>query len=109
MRVLHVIPGIDPRLGGTVAVGTGLAAAQADAGLDVTVVHLFRADDDTSIADMLRSRRVAVTGVGPVTTSYGGHPDSARVVEDLVSRSDVVHVHALWEQIQYRAARAARR
>jgi glycosyltransferase involved in cell wall biosynthesis len=107
MRVLHVIPGIDPRLGGPVAVVAGLAAAQADAGLGASVLNLFAAGDDSSAAESLRSRGVAVTEVGPVTDGRGNHPQLVRTVEELVPRADVVHVHALWETIQFHAARAA--
>ena len=109
MRVLHVISGIDPRLGGTAAVVSGLATAQQEAGLDVAVATHYSPVDDRAAATALRTRGIAVTEIGPVTGRRGRHPDMLRSIDSLVAQIDVVHVHGLWEEIQHLAARSAQR
>ena len=109
MRVLHVISGIDPRLGGTAAVVSGLATAQQEAGLDVAVATHYSPVDDRAAATALRTRGVAVTEIGPVTSRRGRHPDMSRSIDSLVAQTDVVHVHGLWEEIQHLAAQSAQR
>jgi glycosyltransferase involved in cell wall biosynthesis len=109
MRVLHVISGIDPRLGGTAAVVSGLAAAQREAGLDAAVATHYSPADDRAAATALRARGISVTEIGPVAGRLGRHPDMSRTIDALAAQFDVVHVHGLWEEIQHTAATAARR
>lgn len=108
MNVLHVMPAIDPKVGGPIAMA-GLAAAQRRAGMDVTMLAVTRPGNDLAVARQLESAGVKVTLVGPV----GSRSDEARalgagVLDDAVRAADVVHLHALWEEAQYRAARACR-
>jgi glycosyltransferase involved in cell wall biosynthesis len=107
MRVLHVISGIDPRLGGTAAVVSGLAAAQRDVGLEVAVATHYSPADDRAAAEHLRARGIAVTEIGPVAGRRGRHPDMSGTIRALVSESHVVHIHGLWEEIEHHAASAA--
>src|SRR5688572_23118397 len=109
MRVLHVISNLDARGGGPAVALAGLAAAQVAAGLDVSIVATFRAGDDVTVADTLRGAGATVNMVGPASGPLARHPDLVPALEKAVASADVVHVHALWEEVQHQAARVARR
>src|SRR5881397_1940482 len=47
--------------------------------------------------------------IGPTTQPLSRHPQIAATLEAMTRDADVVHIHALWEEIQHRAARAAQR
>jgi len=108
LKVLHVISGIDPRGGGPAEALRGLATAQAAAGLNVRVLATFFAGDDLGIAAVLQARGVTVRLVGPCRKPLGRHPDLASATGEAVATADVVHIHALWEEVQHLSARAAR-
>jgi glycosyltransferase involved in cell wall biosynthesis len=107
MRILHVAPTIDPVQGGPVSVLAGLAPAQVQAGLDVSLLATWRQGESVALADRLKATGVNVTLIGPATGPLRRHPLLASDVADAVARADVVHVHALWEEVQHQAARAA--
>ncbi|MGB7160677.1 MAG: glycosyltransferase [Tepidisphaeraceae bacterium] len=107
MRALHVISSIDSRSGGPATALFGLASAQARAGLDVSVVSTAARGARDDVARKLREAGVAVTLVGPAIGPTLRHPALARTIEHAVAGADVVHIHALWEEIQHRAARTA--
>lgn len=117
MKILHVISELDPRAGGPAVALAGLTKAQAAAGLDVEVVATTRNDVNApnpptpvpalAAAQDLRAAGVNVTVVGPARGALARHPDLAAAVDRAVARAGIVHVHALWEEIQHRAARAA--
>lgn len=109
MRVLHVISGINPRQGGPTAALIGLAEAQRRAGLDVSVISSWQSEAEVLVAERLRKQGIRVTLVGPVRSILKRHPDMRGAVEEEVKRAQVVHVHALWEEIQHQAALAATR
>jgi glycosyltransferase involved in cell wall biosynthesis len=108
MRILHVVPTIDPAQGGPISVLAGLAPAQVAAGLDVSVVATTRAGENLVLSDRLKDAGVKVNLVGPATGALRRHPQLKTVVCSAVDAADVVHVHAVWEEIQHQAARAAR-
>ncbi len=105
MRVLHVTSSIHVSSGGTAAAVLGLARGQAAAGLSVTLLtterHAGRANDVDALG-------VTMHVLAPATGKFVRHPELARVAHQLVAAADVVHVHALWEDAQYQASRAAR-
>jgi len=107
LRVLHVMSSIDRRAGGPVAALAGLARAQLACGLRVSICASFGAGDDLALADELRRDGAEVHTVGP-TGRFGRHPELAGTLARLVGACDIVHIHALWEQIQHQAAAAAR-
>jgi glycosyltransferase involved in cell wall biosynthesis len=109
MRVLHVISGIDPVNGGPVTVLSGLARAQAAAGLRVSVVSTFAAGANLSVVEELKREGVAADVVGPASGMLFTHPDLKARLQELISNADLVHIHSLWEDIQHQAARAAQR
>lgn len=109
VKVLHVLSGIDSRSGGPAAALVGLTCAQAEFGLGVSVVVTYRAGDDLTHAQELRARGVNVVTIGPAFGPLMRHRDLFSSVSAQVAAADVVHIHAVWEEIQHVAALAARR
>jgi glycosyltransferase involved in cell wall biosynthesis len=109
MRVLHVLSGIDPRVGGPVAALVGLAEAQVSLGLRVSVLATWCAHADLSLAQRLLRRKVDVRTIGPCNAWMSRHRDVPRVAETMVREADVVHIHAMWEDVQHQTALAAQR
>src|SRR5260221_118985 len=107
MRILHAISGIDPRNGGPTNALLGLAAAQVRAGLDVRVVATWQDADAHRSARRLEELTVGVRMIGPAHGKLSRHPQIVSVLEEELERADVLHVHALWEEIQHQACRAA--
>jgi glycosyltransferase involved in cell wall biosynthesis len=108
-RVLHVTSGLELRAGGPAVALAGLAAGQQRAGLDVRVVASFREAGMPSVSEQLGQAGVAITSVGPCTGKFARHPDLPAAVQAAVEAADVVHIHALFEEVQHLAAQAARR
>ena len=109
MRVLHAISGIDASAGGTATAVTALARAQKRAGLDVAVFSTYRHTPATDAAAMLRGEGIDVIEVGPCRSLFQSHPDLKPRLREQILAADVIHIHALWEQVQHDAARLARR
>lgn len=107
MRILHAISGINRENGGPPIVLAALAAAQVRAGLDVSIVATWTTNPCPDIVAELQGRGIHVTHIGPAKNPMSRHPETAGAVGRLVSQADVVHVHAVWEQIQHLACRAA--
>lgn len=104
MRVLHVISAIDPRRGGPIAAMSGLAEAQQRGGCEVSVAVTWVAGESNACQPLERAR-VRVDMIGPATTPLRRHPELIRVLRRLIATSDIVHIHALWEEIQHQSAR----
>ncbi|HEX8322723.1 MAG TPA: glycosyltransferase [Tepidisphaeraceae bacterium] len=109
MRVAHVVSGLDRRTGGVAATVIGLAAAQARAGLNVTVLTSFMAGEDLSAVDELNAAGVPTRSIGPSTRLAGWHRENRAATDAAVAAADVLHVHGIWEDIQHQAMRAAQR
>jgi glycosyltransferase involved in cell wall biosynthesis len=110
MRILHAISGIDPRNGGPTHALIGLAASQQRAaGLSVRVISTWQERDAFRSAEKLESLGVGVRMVGPASGKLSRHPDLRNHLEEEIAQADVVHVHAVWEEMQYRAMRTAQR
>lgn len=109
MRLLHVISGLDPQNGGPTTALIGLSAAQAKAGMDVTILATWKIPDGIPVAEDLRRRGVKVIHVGPATGKLSRHPLLTAHCIAAVAEADVVHIHGLWEEVQHQTARACRR
>jgi glycosyltransferase involved in cell wall biosynthesis len=109
VHVLHVISSLDPRAGGTTAALVALAHAQMDAGLTVIIASTFAGDFRTDAVDRLRALGIKVHLVGPNRKLLAYHPGIKAMLAPLIESADIVHVHALWEEIQHQAAKLARR
>lgn len=106
-RLLHVIPDLDPRSGGTVSALAGLAIAQhRQLGWDVAVVTCATAHSDARIVNQLRSSGVAVAVLPPGRRFIPQQEFKGRV-SSLIAKTDCVHVHAVWEELQYVACTEA--
>jgi glycosyltransferase involved in cell wall biosynthesis len=108
MHVLHVISSLDARDGGPPAALAGLASAQQAAGLTVTVLATWRRGDAFGLAETLREAGVTVRPVGPAWGPLNMARGLKAEVHEAVASADVLHIHALWEQIQWLAAEQAR-
>lgn len=104
MKILHVISSIDPRTGGPATALAGLTTAQHAAGLDVRVVSTFSADYKSDLADKLVEQGIKVRVVGPVRGALGRHPELVPTLKHAILDADIVHIHAVWEEIQHQAA-----
>jgi glycosyltransferase involved in cell wall biosynthesis len=107
MRILHAISGINRENGGPPIVLAGLAAAQVRAGLEVSIVATWTTNPCPDVVAELEGKGIAVTHIGPARNPMSRHPDIAPTMDRLVAEADVVHVHAIWEEIQHAACRAA--
>lgn len=109
LRIMHIASGIDPRGGGTTTAVAGLAEAQVHAGLHVSVVATHTDDFEASVANRLRDSGVQVSLIGPTRTPLAYHGQIKPTLQRLIGECDIVHIHALWEEIQHRAAVVARK
>ncbi|MEM1108513.1 MAG: glycosyltransferase [Planctomycetota bacterium] len=102
-RVLHVIPTLDVLAGGTTAAVAGMAAAQADAGLGVSVLATFADPQAETFAPALSDQGVDVSLLGPSSGSLRRHADLPATLRQKIGEADVVHIHGLWEEPQHLA------
>jgi glycosyltransferase involved in cell wall biosynthesis len=109
MRIVHVISGIDPRNGGPTNALIGLSSAQARAGLRVRVVATWQENDAFQSAKRLEERGVGVHMIGQAHGKLSRHPQIVPALTEELKDADLLHVHAVWEEIQYQACRVARR
>lgn len=109
IHVLHVLSGIDSRQGGPAVALVGLATAQAELGMRVSVLVTYSEGDDLSRADELRARQIDVTLVGPASGALMRHRRLYAAAKECTGAADVLHIHALWEEIQHAAALTAKR
>lgn len=107
MRLLHVIPDLDPRSGGTVSALVGLAIAQARLGWQVSVLTTISGDD----FDCREITRLRTAGVSVTTISVNSRLSSIKPIRQAaaaaIADADRVHVHAVWEELQHQACLAA--
>jgi len=109
MRVVHVISSLDPSTGGALSALVGLCKAQHDIGIEVEVLATVRRGDNLELFDQMRrhgiSGKVIGQGMGPLVW----HPRIGSVLAAHIGKAQVVHIHALWEEIQHQAARCCQR
>lgn len=109
MRILHVISSIDPSRGGPTTALSGMIEAQIAAGLEAGLAATFDHAFDSRIADQLRDRGAEVYLFGPMSERFRGRRDVTDSLVNVIAHYDIVHIHALWEEIQHRAAVIARK
>jgi glycosyltransferase involved in cell wall biosynthesis len=77
-------------------------------GLDVSVVATYYETPPRMAAlDKLRSAGAELSLLGPAGGMFHGHPDLVSTLQRAIDCADIVHIHALWDQMQYQAARLA--
>lgn len=109
MRVLHVIPSLALATGGPARALAALASAQAKVGADVAVLTTLRPGEELPSFATACPPGMRVAAVGPCYGPLRWRPGLSAAVRRAVADSDVVHVHALFEDIQHCAALWARR
>lgn len=94
LRVLHVVPGLDPAAGGPSRSVLGLARAQAALGASVELVAGGDPHGDHAV-DGLRAR------CGPFLTQRFAIPAPrlSQTLHQAVQVADVVHLHSLWNVV----------
>ncbi len=108
MRVLHVISNIDRRFGGPINALVGLAAAQARAGLTVSVAGTYRGEPDRGLSDGFAASGIKADFIGPGRGPLIWSAAIKPALRPLIADADIVHIHTLWESIQHAAAKQAR-
>jgi glycosyltransferase involved in cell wall biosynthesis len=110
MHIVHFVNRLDPSDGGTPAVVSRLAAAQASAGHDVCVASLVPECSETELARSYAplSGFAKVTRISfPVVSSLDGLTAAsvAASLPERLGKPDFVHIHGLWRPLLLRAAR----
>ncbi len=108
MRVWHVISGIAPELGGPTAALLGLVGAQVRAGLRVGVLATAGSQSGLDNAESFRRMGSECVVYGLTRGKFGRFPNLRQRVEEHLSDAEVVHVHAMWEDVQHHAASVCR-
>jgi glycosyltransferase involved in cell wall biosynthesis len=108
LRVLHVTTSIDPTHGGPSVSLLGQVEAQVAAGMRVSVATCW-SDRVPEVTEQYRKMGVRVEAIGPTHGKLMRHPNIVPLLRTLVREHDVVHTHAIWEEIVHQAARQARR
>jgi glycosyltransferase involved in cell wall biosynthesis len=103
LKVLHVIPTLDPMYGGPVAAILGMTAAQAKAGVEV---RLLTTDHHTNgVPQRVECEtRIFHAKFGPWQWS----PALGSALPNEVKWADIVNIHTLWSYPGTAAARACR-
>lgn len=113
MRVLHVINSMHPRNGGPPVIAARIAAAQAAAGAEVTLVAYedvtpeeLRQMMNPSLpgSDAVRVRLVPLGGAADRVLATG----ATAVLREEIGSAGFVHLHSVWDPILLRAARLCR-
>ena len=114
LRILHVIQGMHPSLGGPPRVAARLAAGQAALGHDVALLTYRIAEPRESFVDMTRTlpgfdrvRLVEIEASGPLegVLALGAR----KPLEREIAQADVVHLHDIWHSLVRTAGSLARR
>lgn len=108
MRILHVISGIDPGNGGPTVALLGLGEAQVARGESVTIAATWRHESGRDNAQRFRAGGMRVEMIGPARGKLSTHPTIEPTLKQLLEVHDIVHIHAVWEEIQHLAAQCAR-
>ena len=109
MRILHVISGIAREQGGPTFALEGLARAQHQIGLDVTVVATWQMIEGRDNAKTFLDMGVKCHVYGPAHGKFSKLAGLSDILAGHVKNADVVHIHAMWEEVQHVAAVEARK
>jgi glycosyltransferase involved in cell wall biosynthesis len=104
MRVLHVIPSIDPARGGTVEALMQLVHASVESGQQHEILTL---DEPASIASVTRG--TTVHAVGPTQTFYGHTPRLDAWLQQHLPDYTCAVIHGCWQYHGLATFRACRR
>lgn len=108
MLIAHVIEGLSPNAGGPTQALLGLACAQARQGVAVRVLTLQASGHEPSTHNQLRNAGVDVRVLPAFGSRFAADPPALRLMDQALLGVSVAHLHGLWADFLYRAARAAR-
>jgi glycosyltransferase involved in cell wall biosynthesis len=109
MKILHAISGIRRSQGGPTFALEGLARAQKAIGLDVSVVATYIVDEGRDAARHFAEMGVECSVYGPAHGKFSRLAGLNEIIAQHVAEADVVHIHAMWEEIQHVTAVESRR
>lgn len=109
MKVLHAISGIRRSQGGPTFALEGLARAQQSVGLDVSVVATYIVDEGRDSAKHFHDMGIDCHVYGPASGKFSRLAGLGQIMARHVAQADVVHIHAMWEEIQHVTAVESRR
>lgn len=109
MRVLHVVASLDERTGGPAVALKGLALAQARHGLKVSVLSGWETSHGKPDVESLRSSDIHVEFIGPLSGFLKTTTGLRERLMELIRQCDVMHIHGVWEDLQYQAMKVARK
>ena len=94
MKVLHIIPTLDPRSGGPVKAIEGLSHTLAERGIEVTIFSTKNGHEEKQIALHSRVRSQLFHSYGPRKFAFS--PSFERAIRKQIESFDIVHIHTLW-------------
>jgi glycosyltransferase involved in cell wall biosynthesis len=111
IRVLHLMPNLDPVVGtGPAVVLSELAREQRRQGLDVTVITTDSPGVSEEHTRPLRELGIKLHFTGPGRGPFKVGPTSRAVIRRVLEEGvDLVHVHSLWLHLPHCGASEARR
>ena len=107
MKVLHVVPTLDPRQGGPGAAARGMAKHLLAQGVDTLICATTAGPQWPS--DGVPTVQLPVTGSAIFPLSFAYSPRLARWMEERVGDFDILHVHTIFNFTSAWACRVARR
>jgi len=107
MRILHLVRGLEPELGGPPRFVVALTSALKQLGIDSSIYGTEPVAGEGSVIPA-PDAEVRLFKRGRLARFWPGHsPDMRRELEQSVCQFDVVHIHELWHYPNYAGARAA--
>lgn len=108
MKILHLISSLDAKSGGTSWACARICHAQVAYGdLAPAIAYTFSENDDPEVVEWLGNiaPNIPLYALGPTSSRLRNTPQLSKTVKSLVEQHDIVHVHGLWEEIQWRGHR----
>ena len=104
IRVLHIIANLDYETGGPAIALAGLTRAQRDVGMDVSIISTFPKNAKLNLAYELRRQGQDVRLIGPGAGKLVRHPQIVPTIQEMLEKTDIVHIHGRVEEIHHQAA-----
>ncbi len=107
MRILHIVRGLEPELGGPPRFVVALTSALKDIGVESTI-FATAPPEDIELTIQAPDANVQLFKRGRLANYWPGHsPAMRRELDRKVNQFDVVNIHELWHHPNYVATRAA--
>ncbi len=104
MRLLHIVEGLSPALGGMSRVAANLSELFARSGSEVEIITTIEQNSDP----IYQPRGVTVRALPrKFVRSWAYAPGLSEIIERAVANADLIHLHGLWLYPHFVASRAA--